>query len=228
MTNCWTQTCRRMRTAGTSRSHAGASGAYTAPSSRRPSAPNRRCQRLPLVLTSRQAVAVEPGGILVDPRRVCLRAQPRGCHQGERVERVAQGFSHTLQAIERSDLGQHMRRVGPLPAACGEQLERAETVQHRVEQQHLRSARHQPGTKLAQHRAVEASIGQLQAEAILPIDAAAHGIGCLLVREPFHKLQDRDQRQAPRRRGGLAADRKHGPELLIPIQDPHFVAHAHY
>ena len=62
--------------------------------------PDPRCQRLPLALASRQAVAVEPGGILVDPRRVCLRAQPLGCHQGERVEGMAQGFSHTLQAIE--------------------------------------------------------------------------------------------------------------------------------
>ena len=81
-----------------------------------------------------------------------------------------------------------MRRVGPLPAARGEQLERAEAVQHRVEQQHLRRTRYQPGTKLAQHRAIEASVGQLEAESVLPINAAAHGISGLLVREPFHKL----------------------------------------
>jgi hypothetical protein len=47
--------------------------------------------------------------------------------------------------------------------------------------------------KIVQQRAVEAGIGELKAEGILPIHAAADRIGRLPVGQPFDILQHHDQ-----------------------------------
>ncbi len=51
--------------------------------------------------------------------------------------------------------------------------------------------------ELTQDRVVEAGIGQLQPQEILPVDAAAHGVRRLAVREVFRVLEQCDQRKAP-------------------------------
>ena len=58
----------------------------------------------------------------------------------------------------------------------------------------------QAGAELAEHGEVEAGVGQLQAEGVLPVDAAADGVGGLAIGEPLGELQDGDQGQPP---GGL-------------------------
>jgi len=45
--------------------------------------------------------------------------------------------------------------------------------------------------------AVEAAVGQRQPRHVLPIDARAHGMGRLEVREPLSELQNGDQCQPP-------------------------------
>ncbi len=50
---------------------------------------------------------------------------------------------------------------------------------------------------------VKARIGQFQAEGVLPIQAAAYGISGLPIRQVLHKLEDRNQCQAPGRFGRL-------------------------
>jgi len=51
---------------------------------------------------------------------------------------------------------------------------------------------------------VEARVGQLQAEQVLPVDAGAHRLGRLAVGQVLAELEQGDQRQAPRRQARLA------------------------
>ena len=69
-------------------------------------------------------------------------------------------------------------------------------------------SRHQARAELAQHRAVEASVGKRQAEQILPVDPAPHRISRLPIRQPFCELQQGHQRQPPWRLGRLTLARK--------------------
>ena len=66
-------------------------------------------------------------------------------------------------------------------------------VQERVEQSLSAIVGEQALTKIVQQGEVESGIGQLQAQGILPIHAAAHGISTLTVGEPFDILHDGDQ-----------------------------------
>ncbi len=45
---------------------------------------------------------------------------------------------------------------------------------------------------------VKPRIGQLQAEGVFPSQSIAHGLGSLAIRQVFHTLEHRHQRQAPR------------------------------
>jgi hypothetical protein len=59
--------------------------------------------------------------------------------------------------------------------------------------------------ELAQHRVVEARIGQLEAEQILPVDAGTHRLGGPTVGEVLAELQQGDPGQTPGRQARLAA-----------------------
>jgi hypothetical protein len=65
---------------------------------------------------------------------------------------------------------------------------------------------------------MEPRVGQLQPECILPIDPAAHSISGLAVGQVLKKLEDRDQRQSPRRKPRLAPGGIKLLEILILIQ----------
>jgi hypothetical protein len=52
----------------------------------------------------------------------------------------------------------------------------------------------QAAAKIMQQGEVKAGVRQLEAEGILPIHAAADGIGCLAVGEPFDILHHHHQR----------------------------------
>jgi len=82
----------------------------------------------------------------------------------------------------------------------------------------------QSGAELTQQRGIKAGIAQLQSQAILPIDATAHRLGGLSVRESLQKLEDRDQRQPPGRLGGLPDRREQIRKGLIGVDRPHFIA----
>ena len=100
--------------------------------------------------------------------------------------------------------GQHVRAVGALLAPRLDQATRLEALEHAVQQQVLRLPGHQAGAELGQHAEVEAGVGQLEPERVLPVDPGAHGVGGLPVAEVLEELEDRDQGQPPRGQGGLA------------------------
>ena len=70
-----------------------------------------------------------------------------------------------------------------------EQAALLEQREHGVEQEYFGLSGHKAVTKLTQHRGVEAGVGQLQGQGILPGNAVADGIGGLPIRKAFKKLQ---------------------------------------
>jgi len=67
---------------------------------------------------------------------------------------------------------------------------------------------------------VEASVRQLKAQCILPIDPAAHRVSCLSIGEARSKLEEcdqRDQREAPRGLGVLTASGEQRSKHLVVV-----------
>ena len=93
-----------------------------------------------------------------------------------------------------------MGRVGALLGAGLDQAVGLAGLEHRLQQEPFGTAGDEAGAELAEDGEVEAGVGQLQAEGVLPVDAAADGVGGLAIGEPLGELQDRDQGQPP---GGL-------------------------
>jgi len=81
-----------------------------------------------------------------------------------------------------------------LPAAGFQQPLRTGHRQEGIEEQGLDLPGDQPGAELAQDGMVEAGIGEFQPQGILPIDAAADGVGRLAIGKAFRKLEERGQR----------------------------------
>ena len=108
-----------------------------------------------------------------------------------------------------------MGRVGALPAARLEQAPRLARLQQLVQQPLLGAAHEQAGAELAQHRVVEAGVGQLKAEQVFPVDPGPHRLGRLPVGEALAELQEGDQGQPPRRQPGLAEPREQVGEALV-------------
>ena len=136
-------------------------------------------------------------------------------------------LGHDFDPIERPDRGEHMGRVRPLPTTGLQPPTLPAARQQGVEQESLGRAGRQTGAKLAQHRRVEARIGQVQPEGVLPVDPAAYRVSGLAIRERLGKLQDADQRQPPRRFCGPAPSWEQVRKGPILIDRAQLIAHAH-
>jgi hypothetical protein len=119
-----------------------------------------------------------------------------------------------------------MSRVGALPAPRSDQFEIAGSVQEGVQELLFGLALDQAGAELAQDGVIEAGIGQFQAKRVLPIDAAADGVGGLAIGEALDVLEDRGQRQPCGRGGGLAAGGEERGELLVVVERSEFIGDA--
>jgi hypothetical protein len=73
-----------------------------------------------------------------------------------------------------------------------------------VQQAFLGAACQQARAELAQHRVVEARVGQLEPEQVLPVDPAPDRLRGPPVGQVLAELQDGDQSQPPRRQPRLA------------------------
>ena len=108
-----------------------------------------------------------------------------------------------------------MGRVGTLPTACFQQPLSLAAGQQPVQQARRGAAFKQAASKLAEDGEVEAAVGQVEAEQILPVDASADRFCGLAVREGFAELQDRHPGQAPRRQAGLTGVRVEISKVVI-------------
>jgi hypothetical protein len=64
---------------------------------------------------------------------------------------------------------------------------------------------------------VKAGIAKVQAEGVFPSQSITHGGSLLAIRQAFHKLEQRHQRQAPRSESGLTMGRKQVSKRLITV-----------
>jgi hypothetical protein len=97
--------------------------------------------------------------------------------------------------------------------------------QQRVEQTLLGLPRRQARAKFAQHGVIEARIGQLQPEQILPVQASPHGVGRRAIGQVFHELEHRRPGQAPGRLGRLPAPGEQVGEPLVRVQRTQGIGH---
>ena len=148
---------------------------------------------------------LDPLVIPLVPIRWHKHAQPIWRDNSNVVQRRAQRLGHKLQAVEAADGGQHVRAVGALAPARLEQPVLTRGVQYASQQAAHRVVVQQPAAELAQHAAVETRVGQVEGEQVFPVDPSAHGVRRLPVTQTLAELQQRHQRQPPRRVGRLAA-----------------------
>ena len=90
-----------------------------------------------------------------------------------RVQRGAQGLGQQLDPVQVAHRGEHVRAVCALTPARLEQSSVSRGVQHAGEQALTGIPGQQPGAELAEHGVVEAGIGQVKGEQILPVDPGA-------------------------------------------------------
>jgi hypothetical protein len=147
----------------------------------------------------------------------------RGGH--ERRQRPPPRFGDALQATEHPQGAADVGRVGALAAAGLAQAARGADREQAVKEEMFGRPRKQPRAELGADGEIEAGVGQVQAEGILPVDAGAHGLGGLPVRQPFGELHDGHQRQAPRRLHGPAAVGVEGGEVGVGDDGAERVAH---
>jgi hypothetical protein len=189
--------------------------------------PDRRRQFLTLFLLCGQPPLLGAPPVAGDPVGRGVGAQPGGGDGGYDLQGVAHRLGHQFQTVEGPDGREHVGRVGPLPTAGPEQPALAETLQERVQQEAFRAAGEQAGAELAEDRGVEARVGQLQRQGVLPVDAAAGGVRRLPIREVLGELEDGHQGEPPGRRGRLTARGEEVGEGRVLVDRAEFVAHAH-
>jgi hypothetical protein len=105
-----------------------------------------------------------------------------------------------------------------------DQPARLEALEHPVQQQELRPSRDEAAAELGEHAEVEAGVGQLEPERVLPVDAGTHGVGGLPVAQVLEELENGDQGQPPRREAGLAPGGVELAEILVLVEGAELVA----
>jgi hypothetical protein len=110
-----------------------------------------------------QLIILHALAVAIKPRNRNLLPQPVGSDHGQAVERGAQGFPDSFQAIHGAHGRQHVRGVSALPTPLFEHPDLLQPFQQGVQQQSLGLSRDEPGAKLAQHAEVKAGIVSFQA-----------------------------------------------------------------
>jgi hypothetical protein len=139
---------------------------------------------------------------------------------------MAHRFANHLEAVQGSYRGPDRRRIGPLAASGLDQLAVAAPCEQGIEEERLRRTRDEAGTNLTEDRGIKPGLGELQAQHVFPVDAAAHSSGRLAIGESFGKLQDRDQRQPPRGVSRLPMRGKEGQQGVIREQGLQCIGHT--
>ena len=136
-------------------------------------------------------------------------ARPRSADRSARARALvpvrmccgAQRLGQQFDPVQLAHGGEDVRAVG---AASPSRLEQA-ALARRVQQTLGGVPTQQPAAELAQHAVVEARVGQVEGEQVLPVNARPDRLGRLPVAQPLAELQQRDKGQPSRRIGRLAA-----------------------
>ncbi len=103
------------------------------------------------------------------------------------------------------------------PSTCVESV-RCRQGQEGIEEALLSLSRDEPSAEFAEDGMMQAWIGQFEPAQIFPVNATAHGLRRLAIREIFGTLEDRGKAQVRRRFGGLAARWEEGSKLRVLIE----------
>lgn len=122
------------------------------------------------------------GRILYDARS----RRPR--HVDDLAFRAARRVSATCSRRLGTQGAQHVGRVGTLATAQLEVAVRLARCEQGVEQVQFGCAINQPNAKLGEDRKIEARIGQLQPEGVLPVDPGPYRFGRLPIGEALGRL----------------------------------------
>ena len=117
-----------------------------------------------------------------------------------------------------------MGRVGALAGAGLEQAAGLAGLEHRVQEEPFGPAGRQAAAELGEDGEVEAGVVELEAEGVLPVDAAADGIGGPSIGEVLGELHDGDQGEPPGRQRGLPAPGVEVGEVAVAEDVPELVA----
>src|SRR5215213_1523283 len=170
-----------------------------------------------------EAIVLNAMRIALEPSRLSDHANPVRNNGGQIIESGAQRLSDEFQKMEVMHGSQHMRAVGALLAARFDQTASLELLEHGVQQQMLCLAGDKAGPELGEHAEVEPGISQLEPQGVLPVDPGPDSVSGLPVAEVLEELEDRDQSQPPRRKGGLPSARVEPSEVLILVEDAKFI-----
>jgi hypothetical protein len=110
-----------------------------------------------------------------------MRVEPLRGDDGQTVEGRAEGCPDPLHAIAGTHARQSMRGVGALASAGVAPLAVATAVQDGLEQALFGGAQDQPGTNLAEDRAVDTRGRELSTQGRRPIAPTTHGLGRLAI-----------------------------------------------
>lgn len=177
-----------------------------------------------------------PGGILTQPDRTAVAASPLFIHHaGQHVwggardllQRGSHRLGDQLQPGQVAHRGQNMGGIGALRAAFVHEPGLFETGQRQVKQAIGAIALGEAVTEIGQHTVVEAGIVQLQGQGVLEIDATAHRLGCLSVRQIEQELQHTDRGQLGGRETGASIARIPVEKVLVAPQPVEPVFHPH-
>ena len=120
-----------------------------------------------------------------------------------------------------------MGGVGALRGALAHQTGLLETGQREVEEAVSAVALGETVTEVGQHAVVEAGIVQLHGQGVLEVDAAAHRLGGLPVRQAEQELQHTDGGQLGGREARTPVARVPVGEVLVAPQPVQPVSHPH-
>jgi len=151
------------------------------------------CAGLALGVVFGQAAVFGPQFIALQPALLDARPKPVRIYNGQSVEGLPHRLDHQFQPVNRADGGEDLRGVGALLTAGLEEATLLQESQQGIEQLWLDTASDQAEPEFAQHRSIEARIGQLEGQGVLPVDPAAHRVGSLAVGEPFELLHDQNE-----------------------------------
>ena len=137
-------------------------------------------------LVRAEAVACRPCGWY-------LWLYPGGSHMAQLVQCPMHGLEDTFPTVPRAGRRQDMGGIGSLRAPCLEPPRRFAGGQEGVEAPLAGRMGEHAAAKIMQQGEVTPWVGELKAQRLFPLHAAADGIGCLAVGEPFDTRHHHDQ-----------------------------------
>jgi hypothetical protein len=119
---------------------------------------------------------------------------PRGFRRAELIEGIMHGFQDALQAVQRADRRQDVGGISPLRAPGLDPAPGLAGAQEGIQKLLGGLMGEQPVAKIVQQGEAKARVVQVETQGMLPIHAAADGVGRLAIGEPLDVLHDHHER----------------------------------